>query len=513
MPKKSAQRKPGFIRPSATPVHVYNEGLCVYLHDEGNTEVLRKMLGGGKYPGCTSQENFFANLSQPKFSKDVAAKGLAVAYTLEQDDEISAEVGVGPPLDEQELSVGRWLEPQYARLSLPTGRLRIDSPNTMPLDPDEKQDPGHIVEVPPGDYLLTLYRIDWDELPRAGLKKYKGPQEFILLTPLKDAKKIKAKPAGPILEFTFRKPDPSWKDKQVASGKFTGKLIFAGYWEMFAVNLDRGAAKKLGLQPGSRLQFACDKFKLDGLYLGDMSRADFTQFYTKDRLDRELEKYKEFALSEWGKFGGKQVLQFARYKSTRAVPERLHEVWTVATGIVLPETWTLPQPATTQPAQLKNGAIHATVTFSAPEEVILNVCPEHLESLHAKPGDAFRLSGQNSSRTLIYEADPAARCRHTIVTGDMPPSYENFYRQMAQTQGNRFYTLPRLNPLKPYPGELPVTNLPNDDDWPTVGILAPDVGHTDLQTLRLTPFSVDGKDAPATWSEGLEVGATIEIRK
>lgn len=355
MPKKSTsrkrsatKRKAGVIRTSATPVRVYNEGLCVYLHDEGNAEAIRKLLASAKYRGCNLKKDFYSNLTNRAFAKAIAAKGLAVAYTLEQDDEIEVEVAVGSPLTERELSAARWLEPQYARLSLPTGRLRIDSANTMPLDPDDKTDRGQVVQVPPGDYLLTLYRVDWDELPRAGIKRYKGPQEFILLTPNKSARGKKppasAKPAGPILPFQHRRPDSSWKrDQKVVTGQFKGRLIFNGFWEAFYVNLTRKQAAKLGLEPGMRVQLQCEKFTLDGLYLGEMLSIDFIRKYTKERLDRAVEPFNEFALSEWCRVDGREVLGFARYKSKRAVPERLQEVWKPATGVILPERWAMPE--------------------------------------------------------------------------------------------------------------------------------------------------------------------------
>src|SRR5690554_5548585 len=102
----------GTIRPSATRLRVYNEGLCVYLHDEGAGDELRNMMQSKSFRGVSPEKTFFENLSVRAFGQAVARKGLALAYTLEQDDEVEVEVVAGAALTESELSVARWLEPQ-----------------------------------------------------------------------------------------------------------------------------------------------------------------------------------------------------------------------------------------------------------------------------------------------------------------------------------------------------------------------------------------------------------------
>src|SRR5215470_4764263 len=95
--------RPSVIRPGALRVEVYNEGLCVYLHDAGHTQRLRTMLASGQYGAVSLDQNFFDNLCEPAFAAAVATEGLAAAYELRQDDEVVAEVAVGQPLTEAEL--------------------------------------------------------------------------------------------------------------------------------------------------------------------------------------------------------------------------------------------------------------------------------------------------------------------------------------------------------------------------------------------------------------------------
>src|SRR5262245_33135006 len=91
------------IRKGAKRVEVYNEGLCVYLHDEGNTERLRKLIASGKYGAADAAAVFWENLGVPEFAAAVVRDRLALAYELQQDDEIVAEVAVGEPLTGKEL--------------------------------------------------------------------------------------------------------------------------------------------------------------------------------------------------------------------------------------------------------------------------------------------------------------------------------------------------------------------------------------------------------------------------
>lgn len=449
MPKVK-KPKPGVIRAGAVRANVYNEGLCVYLHDEANAEKLRAMMADKKkYPRCDPKKTFFENLSDTKFATDAAAAGLALAYTLDQDDEISVEIAVGEPLRDDELAIACWLEPQRARIALPTGRLRIDSPNTMPLDHDEKIDAGAIVEVPHGDYVLTLYRVDWDELRRSG-KRYKGPQEFILLTPAKKSARPsnKQKLEGPILKWTPRRePSPGAvraKKSKEPGGEFACKLIFLGYWENYGVNFTRAGAAKMGLEPGARLRFTIEKFVLDALYLGDMTPTDFIRFHSKDRVERETSPFKEFALSEWTSMPGREFLAFRRIQAKKCVPERLIDKWFPAKGVLLPDPWEIPRAAAVGEPKVEKKTIRAGVTFSSTEEVALNLTAEQLTAIGAKPGDLLELSSEaGPTRTLFFGAGLESRDYSSVVTRALPQFHEEFYARI--NEGNprgRFFAFP-----------------------------------------------------------------------
>lgn len=504
--------KRGMIRPSAVRVWVYNEGLCVYLHDEGTGERLREMMGSKSMRGVSADKTFIENLSVRAFGLAVSRERLAVAYTLEQDDEVNVEVGVGPALTEGELAAARWLKPQYARLDLPTGRLRIDTANTMPLDPDEKQDAGGTVTVPSGDYLLTLYRVDYDAMRREGVRGYKGPDEFLLLTPTAEAPRVKT--GGPILPFVPAKGPAAGTARPAAGGELACKLCFPEYWSRFICNIDRKAADKLKLQPGSRMQFQIDKLRIEGLFVGDSNAADYTQFIGASRVETMAKAYSEFAIGGFGTFDKKECLIFARTQAKKCAPEKWIDRWTPATGRITAETWPMPGSAAAAKPEHKAAALHATVAFAA-DEIVLNITRADLQALGAADGELLRLECGREHRTIVWVADHYARSLYVVVTPDLPATRVPVYQQMATlSTPMRYFTLSNRSGVRRFTGSLPTTALPANDAWPLAGTLMNDPAGGAEPLLRMAPFSMDGEPPEAIpWSAGLPAGAQVIVRR
>ncbi len=239
--KKPAAKKPAakksarpLLRPNGARVSVFNSGLEVWLYDESNRERIANAgpadAGAGGMP--------------PRFERSTQ-QGLIVGYSLYQDDELDVEVHVGPPFTDEELAEGRWLEPQTALLKLPSGRLCIESNDASRIGPESPGEQGATVPVPPGDYKVTLLRVDHEALDREE-RDWKGPQEVVLLTPGGKA----ADAAGDLLPFEQRR-DTSWVGKHSIRGSRADVLVwFDDYWDTFFVNLDAKACAALGLGPG-----------------------------------------------------------------------------------------------------------------------------------------------------------------------------------------------------------------------------------------------------------------------
>lgn len=227
------------VRTGGTAVHVENSGNEVWLYDEANLEAIRTPRG---------EQDKGAGGMPPDFDAKTK-EGLVVGYSLMQDDPVSAMVFVGEPFTDRELSAARWLEPQTARLLLPSGTLRVEGNDASRIGPEDPGEKGAVVRVPKGDYRLTLYRVDHEALEREGID-WDGPQELILLTAGSSASDA----ATGLLPFEPRR-DLAWVGQYRITGTSAEALVwFEDHWDTFTLNLDSAAVKKLGLGPGSYLR-------------------------------------------------------------------------------------------------------------------------------------------------------------------------------------------------------------------------------------------------------------------
>jgi len=238
MPRPKGKAGGSSVREGGTRLKVSNSGLEVWLYDDANRERIRQRDAAD--PG-------FGGMP-PKLAERMG-DGLVLGYSLYQDDDLDIAVHVGKPLTEKELSVGRWLEPQAAFLRLPSGILCVESNDASRIGPEEATEKGGVSTVPPGDYRVTLYRIDHEALDREGLK-WRGPQEVIVLTP----GGTPADAADFLLPFEPRR-DTSWVGRYKVHGKRAEGLVwFADGWDTFTLNLNSNAVSQLALVPGTYLR-------------------------------------------------------------------------------------------------------------------------------------------------------------------------------------------------------------------------------------------------------------------
>jgi hypothetical protein len=113
----------------------------------------------------------------------LGARGLLIVFELYQDDELQAEVSLGPPLSEGEVEGTAWSAPTQALLSLPSGTLCIESMDSLRLGPEEPTDEGVCLMLPPGDYVVSLQCLsrDYEQTPDALVPEY-----YLSLVPLSD---------------------------------------------------------------------------------------------------------------------------------------------------------------------------------------------------------------------------------------------------------------------------------------------------------------------------------------
>ena len=241
----------GRTRKGAVAVDVYSEGRAVFLYDQAHATRIGESRA------------LFTPLTVESAPANAALRGLArdghlVVYEQPGDSGVSLEIVVGPPLSAKETSRLRWLRPQESRLSLPSGRLRVDTWDTLPPvlhsappheEPEEK---GAVVEVLPGDYRMTLHRVDTDATSRKLNVDLDGPSEIVTLTPLRPED---ARPETPPLLAYEGSADSSWPGRySIEDGVFKGLALFNGAESQILLNLDRAAAARLGLRAGMGLR-------------------------------------------------------------------------------------------------------------------------------------------------------------------------------------------------------------------------------------------------------------------
>ena len=299
---------------AAHAVRVFNSGLEVWLYDDANRE---SITASGALVDVDEAQ------LQPLFSS-----GLLAAYSLYQDDEVHVGVLVGAPPDEAALAGGAWLEPQTAFLRLPSGELCIESNDASRIGPEEPADEGARVRVPPGDYRLTLYRVDHEALEREG-REWTGPQEVVVLTPGGTT----ADAAAGILPFEQRR-DLSWVGRYTVEGRtLRGLAWFDDYWDTFILNVDRAGLASLGVTAGDCLRTT----------VADAGMTLVTAFADswKEAAALEppagvpLDEYGYAALSPLAQWDGAEGLFCRRDRTARAIEAKHRHVWLPAVVEVL----------------------------------------------------------------------------------------------------------------------------------------------------------------------------------
>ncbi len=189
----------GPLREGAQIVEVYNDGLVVFVYDEANEARLQQAD-----PGIIWGHGDEAEDNAHPSTRAMLEEGAFLVYTLATDNPVCAELLVGAPLSADELAQGRWHPPQRARLRVPSGRLWVHSYNSLPIG-DGPLDSGSCVEVPPGEYVATLYRKDWGAMEEAGLVNLEDLEqehgeirvvnEVLVLTPAGEAAALTEPPS------------------------------------------------------------------------------------------------------------------------------------------------------------------------------------------------------------------------------------------------------------------------------------------------------------------------------
>ena len=326
------KRNRSSVRDGGTHLSVRNSGLEVWLYDDANRGMIRDAAGAtGRRQArgaarTVSIDSGFGGM--PARFPDLTRQGIVLGYSLQQDDDLEIAVLVGDTLTEHEMSVARWLEPQTAFLRLPSGKLCVESNDASRIGPETPAEKGGRVNVPPGDYRITLYRIDHETLNRERLT-WRGPEEIIVLTPGGTSTDA----ADFLLPFQDRR-DTNWVGKYEIDGKRAEGLVwFDSDWDSFLVNLNSSAASQLALVPGSYIRTHVPTVGITLISVFAKSWADAQRFPPPAGV--ELEEYGYAALQPMADWNGAEAL-FCRRETTKTrVEDEHHTVWIPAVVEVL----------------------------------------------------------------------------------------------------------------------------------------------------------------------------------
>lgn len=314
---KAKTRSASSVRNGGTRLAIPNSGLEVWLYDDANLETIR---------GPEGSESGFGGM--PARFDELTRDGLIVGYSLYQDDEVNVEVHVGEPFTEKELSVARWLEPQRAFLRLPSGRLSVESNDASRIGPEDPTEKGAVVELPPGDYGLTLYRVDHEALDRERMT-WTGPQELIVLTP-------DGNPSDAATDFLAFEPrrDNAWVGRYSIHGRSADALAwFSDYWDTCIVNIDSEGADALGLVPGSYFRTSVPGAGLSLVSVFGKSWDEAKRLPPPAGI--ELEEYGYAAFCNFADWDGAEGLFLRRDATKTRVEDEQHNIWLPAVVEVL----------------------------------------------------------------------------------------------------------------------------------------------------------------------------------
>ncbi len=300
-----------------TRVSVQNSGLEVWLYDDANIETIR---------ATNTPDLYFGGM--PAGFEQLTREGLVVGYSLCQDDEVDVAVYVGEQFTDDELSVARWLEPQFALLRLPSGRLCIESNDASRIGSEEPGEKGAVVEVAPGDYALTLYRVDHEALDRERIE-WSGPQEIIVLTPGGNPEQA----AGDLLPFEPRR-DTTWVGRYSIHGRSADALAwFSDYWDTCIVNIDSEAAGPLGLAPGAYIRTTVPAAGISLVSVFGKSWDEARRL--PPPVGIELDEYGYAAFCNFADWDSAEGLFLRRDTTKTRVEDEFHNIWLPATLEVL----------------------------------------------------------------------------------------------------------------------------------------------------------------------------------
>jgi hypothetical protein len=381
------------VRAKGTRVALENTGDLVFLYDEASEGAIRSA-----YPAFANGHSWDPVARE---ARQLAHEGALVAFEVGEPTTVEAEFGRAAGLSAAERARAAWLRPQTARIVLPTGKLRVETLDSLRLTDEPIEDEGTVLEVPPGAYTLTLERLDRAAMPDGGAG---FPDEVILLWP--EVGPSAAMPAEALLRYPVARP--RWGAWSVQDGVATGEVA----WAMVGAgtNLDAGAIARLGLRPGMRLEATIGPQTHRAVYLGNLDQQAWRELVGPAALDaaaaREPDLARAYMHLNPGPAG--EPLPALAFHDFTGVPRpwaALELGMRVSVRALPDPVFPAPDDAWTAMWQVADGGLKIEVVGCGADDLVLGAPPEALAKLGAAPGGPMTLELGGETRKLWWVAE------------------------------------------------------------------------------------------------------------
>ena len=395
------------LRTDSQIVEVFNSGLVVFVFDEQHRPAIQEadpvVLRG---LGTDGEE------SKDPILKQLAKDGMLLTYELCQDDQLCLELSVGDPLSAKERRghQASWMRVQKAFLSVPSGKLRVESYDSLTLTPDPNEE-GATLEVPPGDYAVAMWRFDFDRFAECTDADWDGPCEVMVLTPTAEVTPPK-RPKG-FLPYPVTKP--TWMGDYQATGSTCRGRSLGGRGGILFTNLDEAAIVELGLCRGVRLEVALDgpfgEKTWEALFLGGLrsSSRQFKVLYPD--VEREVlkvglrDKKRDLCFAEWNDVGELRLLRMVMASPESEAFDGIDENQPI-TVQVLPEPFhSPPDPKVTGAWECVDAELHGRILVAHEQGWVTNLPGDAIGMLDAVPGEELELVVDGARHHLRHCGD------------------------------------------------------------------------------------------------------------
>lgn len=436
---------PPRLRGGARHLEVYNSGHLVHLYDDGARAALRgdDTVLPRVHARIDAADNAYKE-RKPTPPDESHLLGRLVAYELQQDDPLDIDLMVGDPLTSDEIAACAGLAlkaPQRSVLELPTGKLCLDSNDTLRIDPaDDPSEPGATVDVPPGRYVVSVYRVDWDEMKEKDKTAYgdAGWGEIVVLTPLAgDA----PSDAAAVLPYPLELPRTDWAGRyEVKKNALTGLGRIRPNAGMLDLNLDDTGIAALALVPGSLLDVQLGAHEAVVAFVGPHLRPrsyklsfDHFDIFGAERSMTPLDRWDNAYLATLAKDPetGIALLEARPVKCGRPYEGREGK-WLTAKATVLDEKLTLKDAELLGHWQRIDDAIEGRVLLHARRWIGLNLDRGAIDVLGAEPGSLLAVTiGSETQHARLFEHLPALvdwrRKRDDQISEQLSPLWDRAY--------------------------------------------------------------------------------------